>query len=105
MSLETGGDALIVRYFLDELPADPDVDSRTSSTPSEEGAETGGMEQGPGVGQTRAPGRAALRLCNLAAQSQTDAQGGVPAGSGERADGQGQRALGADLFQGLEEPD
>ena len=44
---------------------------------------------------------AALRKCNLAAQSQTDAQGGVPAGGGERADGPGQRALGADLFQGL----
>ena len=43
--------------------------------------------------------------CNLAAQSPTDAQGGVPAGSGEGTDGQAQRAVGADLFQGLQEPD
>ena len=79
----------------------PDVDSRTSATAGEEGAETGGMDQGAGVGQAGAPAGSALRKCNLAAQSPTDAQGGVPAGSGEGADGQGQRAVGADLFQGL----
>ncbi len=38
---------------------------------------------------------------NLAAQSPTEAQSGVPAGSGEGADVRGQRAVGADLFQGL----
>ena len=38
-------------------------------------------------------------------KARADAEGGVPAGSGEGADGQGQRALGADLFQGLQEPD
>src|ERR1017187_9375824 len=57
------------------------------------------MDQGAGVDQAGTPAGAALRKCNLAAQSPTDAQGGVPAGSGEGADGQGQRAFGANLFK------
>src|SRR5271169_2904789 len=79
----------------------PDVHSRTSAAAGEEGAETGGMDEGAGVGQAGAPAGSALRKCNLAAQSQADAQGGVSAGSGEGTDGQGQRIFGADLFQGL----
>src|ERR1039458_1428445 len=75
----------------------------TSSTPGEERAETGGMDEGAGVGQAGAAPGSALRKCNLAAQSQTDAQSRVPAGSGKGADGQGQRAIRADLFQGLQE--
>src|SRR5664280_2271041 len=81
--------------------ARPDVDTRTASTPGKEGAETGGLDEGGGVGQAGPPPGSALRKCNLVAQSQTDAQGGVPAGSGEGADRQGQRAFGADLFQSL----
>jgi hypothetical protein len=38
------------------------------------------------VGRQR---RAALRLCNLVAQSSGDAEGGLPAGGGERADRKG----------------
>ena len=56
----------------------------------EEGIETAGVDQGTGIGQACAAAGPALRKCNLAAQSQTDAQGGVSAGSGEGADGQGQ---------------
>ena len=46
-----------------------------------------GWTKGAGVGQAGAPAGPALRKCNLAAQSPTDAQGGVPAGGGEGADG------------------
>src|SRR5271157_1269155 len=82
-----------------------DVDSRAPATTSEERAETSGMDQGAGVGQAGTAAGAALRKCNLAAQGPTDAQGGVPAGSREGADGPRQRTVGADLFQGLQEPD
>ena len=39
-----------------------------------------GWDEGAGVGQAGAPAGSALRKCNLAAQSSTDAQSGVPAG-------------------------
>src|ERR1039458_119518 len=58
-----------------------------------------------GVGQTGAPPGAALQKCNRVAQSPATAKRGIPAGGGEGAGRQGQRTLGADLFQGLQEPD
>src|SRR6266550_1804707 len=63
------------------------------------------MDEGAGAGKDRAPGRAALRLCNLVAQSAPDAEGGLQAGGGEGADWEGNGALGADLLQDLQEPD
>jgi hypothetical protein len=72
-----------------------------ASTPGKEGTETGWMDEGPGVGQTGAAAGSALRKCNLVAQSPPNAKRGVQKGSGEGVDRQGQRAVGADLFQGL----
>src|SRR5271167_357763 len=63
------------------------------------------MDEGAGVGQDRAPGRAGLRLCNLVAQSPRLAEGRFPAGSREGTDGKGRGAFGVDLLQSLQEPD
>ena len=67
--------------------------------------ERGGMDEGVGVGETCAPGRAGLRLCNLVAQSTKNAKGAIPAGSGKGTDGQGRGTVRADLLQGVQEPD
>src|ERR1035441_5626155 len=63
------------------------------------------MDEGAGASETRPPGRSALRLCNLVAQSSRTAEGGLPAGSGEGTDGKGDGTVRADLLQGLQEPD
>src|ERR1039457_7101042 len=63
------------------------------------------MDEGARASETRPPGRSALRLCNLVAQSSRAAEGGLPAGGGEGTDGKGRGAVGADLLQGLQEPD
>ena len=39
--------------------------------------ERSGMDEGAGTSETRAPGRSALRLCNLVAQSSCPAEGGL----------------------------
>ena len=44
-----------------------------------------------------------VRLCNLVAQSAGAAEGGVQARGGTTSDGQGNRAMGDALFQGLQE--
>jgi hypothetical protein len=44
---------------------------------SEKGAEASGLDRGVGTDQTGEEGRAALRLCNLAAQSPLHAEGGL----------------------------
>ena len=49
-------------------------------------------------------GRRRLRLCNLVAQSQGATERGVQAGGGTAPDGEGDGALGADLFQAVQEP-
>jgi hypothetical protein len=41
------------------------------------------MDEGARAGEDRAPGRSALRLCNLVAQSARSAEGGLSAGGGE----------------------
>jgi hypothetical protein len=43
-------------------------------------AKGSGMEEGDRTGETREAGRAALRLCNLVAQSPSDAEGGLQEG-------------------------
>jgi hypothetical protein len=43
--------------------------------------------------------------CNLVAQGPKAAKGGLQAGGGEGTDGEGNRAVGADLLQSLQEPD
>jgi hypothetical protein len=63
------------------------------------------MDQGAGASETRAAGRAALRLCNLVAQSPGDAKGGLQAGGGAGTDGKGRGTVGADLLQSLQDPD
>src|ERR1022692_1321452 len=63
------------------------------------------MDEGARASETRPPGRSALRLCNLVAQSSRAAEGGLPAGGGEGTDGKGRGAVGADLLQGLQESD
>ena len=45
-----------------------------------------------------------LRLCNLVAQSRGTTEGGIQAGGGAAPDGERDRALGADLLQGVQEP-
>jgi hypothetical protein len=45
------------------------------------------VDERKGVGEAGAPGRAALRLCTLGAQSPLNAEGSVPAGGGEGTDG------------------
>ena len=47
----------------------PDVHPRAPAAAGAEGSEGGGMDEGAGAGEAGAPGRSALRLCNLVAQS------------------------------------
>ena len=44
------------------------------------GTAAGRMDQGDGTSEGRAAGRSGVRLCNLVAQSQRTAQGGIQAG-------------------------
>src|SRR5215471_2086030 len=57
----------------------PDVHPRASATAGEKGTEAGAMDEGTGASKAGAKGRAALRLCNLVAQSPRDAEGAVQA--------------------------
>src|ERR1035437_4119165 len=63
------------------------------------------MDEGAGAGEGRPPGRTGLRLCNLVAQSSCSTEGGLQAGGGEGINGEGNGAVGANLLQGLQEPD
>src|SRR5260370_14450576 len=83
----------------------PDVHPRAPAGAGEAWAKGSGLDEGAGVGEARAERRATLRLCNLVAQSPGDAEGGLQAGGGEGTDGEGNRAVGADLLQSLQEPD
>src|ERR1700739_2725644 len=62
------------------------------------------MDEGAGASEGGAEGQAALRLCNLVAQSPRNAEGGFQAGGGERTDGKGRGTVRTDLLQGLQEP-
>ena len=64
-----------------------------------------GLGERAGAGQAGQEGQAALRLCNLVAQSSGDAQRGVQAGGREGTDGKGNGAVGDYLLQTLPEPD
>jgi choline dehydrogenase-like flavoprotein len=81
----------------------PDGHSRTSAADSESRTAIDGMDQSQGIGQGRAEGATGVRLCTLGAQGARTTQGGVQAGSGEIPDGEGNRAVGDPLFQGLQE--
>jgi hypothetical protein len=83
----------------------PDVDPRALAAAGAEGPEGSGMDEGPGIGKNRTPGRSGLRLCNLVAQSSRTAEGGLQACSGEGTDGKGRGTVAVDLLQGLHEPD
>ena len=72
----------------------PDVDPRTSATAGEEGTEGSGMGEGDRAGQAGEAGPAALRLCNLVAQSPSDAEGGLQEGGREGTDGKGNGTMG-----------
>jgi hypothetical protein len=61
----------------------PNLDSRAPAFASEKRAEGSGLDQRGGAGQTGEEGRAALRLCNLVAQSPSDAEGGLQEGGRE----------------------
>src|SRR5260370_41294539 len=82
----------------------PDVHPRAPAAAGEAWAKGSGLDEGAGVGEARAERRATLRLCNLVAQSPGDAEGGLQAGGGEGTDGEGNRAVGADLLQSLQDP-
>ena len=47
----------------------PDVDPRTPAAAGEKAVEGSGLDEGAGAGQAGQEGQAALRLCNLVAQS------------------------------------
>ena len=82
----------------------PDGDPRAAAAADASRAETGGVDEGSGVSQSRAAGRAEVRLCNLVAQGAGAAKGRVQARGGTTSDRQGDGALGDALFQGLQEP-
>src|ERR1022692_2975282 len=82
-----------------------DVHSRAPAAAGQTRAKRSGMDEGVGPREDRAPGWSALRLCNLVAQSTRPAEGRLPTGSGEGTDRTGRGAVGADLLQGLQEPD
>ena len=63
------------------------------------------MKKIAGARETGAPGRSALRLCKLVAQSARAAEGGLQARDRKGTDRKGRGAVGADLLQGLQEPD
>jgi hypothetical protein len=58
----------------------------------------------PVIGATRIK-PAALRLCNLVAQSPSDAEGGLQEGGGEGTDGAGDGTVRDRLLQAVPEPD
>jgi len=63
-----------------------------------------GEGEGSGVSQSRAAGRAEVRLCNPVAQNARTPEGGVQARGGATSDRQGDRAVGNAVFQVLQEP-
>src|ERR1039458_3183954 len=58
----------------------PHVDPRTPATAGKKGTEGSGVDKGDRARQTSQEGRAELRLCNLVAQSPSDAKGGLQEG-------------------------
>ena len=55
----------------------PDVDPRTPAAAGKKAIEGSGLDEGDRAGEAGEEGRAALRLCNLVAQSSSDAEGGL----------------------------
>src|ERR1700756_1645377 len=82
-----------------------DVHPRAIAATSAKGIETGGMDEGAGISEGGAEGRAALRLCNLVAQSSRDAMARVQAGGREGTDRKGRGTARDYLLQGVQEPD
>src|SRR5208282_3089929 len=78
--------------------------TRTSAQAHPAGPEADRLVQGDRTGESRASRRAALRKCNLVAQSAFVAQGTIQGGGGAGVDRAGIRTERADLFQGLQEP-
>ena len=82
----------------------PDVNSRALATAGEKAAKGTGMGERAGAGQAGEKGWAALRLCNLVAQSTGNASEAVQAGGREGANGAGDGTVGDYLFQAVPEP-
>src|ERR1035437_9600677 len=83
----------------------PDVDPRTPAAAGEKATEGGGLGEGDRASQVGQTGRAALRLCNVVAQSPSDAERGLQAGGREGTDGAGDRTVGDRLLQAVPKPD
>ena len=82
-----------------------DVDSRAPTAPGEKATEGSGMGEGVGASQVGQEGQAALRLCNLVAQSPSDAHRTIQARGREGTNGAGDGTVGDYLLQTLSEPD
>jgi len=84
----------------------PGVHPRTPAAAGAKGPERSGMGEGTGTGEAGAPGRAALQLCNLVAQSPQDAAGrGLSTEMEKKLTGKRRGTVGTDLLQGLREAD
>src|ERR1017187_5565714 len=83
----------------------PNVDSREPAVAGEKAAERSGMDKGDRVSKTGKEGRAALRLCNLVAQSPAAAEKGIQAGGREGIDRAGNRTVGNYLLQAVPKSD
>lgn len=75
------------------------------ATAGEKAAKGTGLGERAGAGQAGEKGWAALRLCNLVAQSTGNASEAVQAGGREGANGAGDGTVGDYLFQAVPEPD
>src|SRR5579864_7897281 len=108
--LETGETEVVRRISGEALPGIaakgvlPDVDSRTSATAGEKAVEGSGLGEGDRASQTGSARQGALRLCNLVAQSSSDADQRLQEGGREGTDGAGDRTLGDYLLQALRKP-
>ena len=72
----------------------PNVDSRTSAAAGEKTVEGSGLDEGNRTGEAGQEGRAALRLCNLVAQSPAAAERRIQAGGREGTDWAGNGTVG-----------
>ena len=63
------------------------------------------MDEGGGVSQAGEAGQAALRLCNLVAQSPSNAEGGLQEGGRAGTNWAGNGTVGDSLLQAVPEPD
>src|ERR1022692_4318013 len=83
----------------------PDVDPRTSAAAGEKATEGGGLGEGNRAGEAGEAGQAALRLCNLVAQSPAAAERRVQTGGREGADRAGNGTVGDYLLQTVPKSD